>query len=442
MSTTCPYVLLGLPTTASEQDIRHAYRNMLDRVRAGIDGTRSQADHTPLRQLDEARQAYRLLIDNDRRRTYDSQRLAAAPPGRSLHAEARQRPVTGIVAATATRELDVQFEGSGRIYFRIWITNLLLSLLTLGIYSAWAKVRREQYFCRHLRLDGATFDYHANPKAILLGRIVFFLAAGAYSLTRFMPASLAALVTLGAVLLFPWMIVRSLQFRAANTSYRGLRFNFRGRYREALNIYLGYGLLTFLTLGLALPLMLWRQKKFVIEHLGYGANAFGFYATRTMFYKALWLPTLLVFALFGGLFAAFAVFGKSLLLVLTILFVSKLIIPWLILTVLVINFLVIPYTRMRALNVAWSQTRINDVQCVCRQRFPGYAATQLSNGILMLLSFGLFRPWAAVRMLQYRVTHFAIASPGALDGFIAARRKNPAALAGEAAASLDMDVGL
>jgi len=426
-STTCPYVLLGLPTSASEQDIKRAYRVTLDRIRSSID--RSGPD-APVHQLDAARRAYRLLSDAEQRQRYDAER------------QANQVVAKRLAAATTDQEYRLASDASGKVYFRIWITNLLLSLLTLGIYSAWAKVRREQYFHRHLRVDGVALDYHADPKAILRGRIVFFLIVGASSLTRFMPPALGGLVTLGAVLLFPWMIVRSLQFRAANTSYRGLRFAFRGRYREAVSVYLGYGLLSLLTLGLALPLMLWRQKKFAIGHLGYGANSFGFYATRTMFYKALWLPTLLIFGLFGGLVGGLVFFGKSLVFVMTMLIVSKVIIPWLILTFLAINLLIVPYARMRALNVAWSHTRLNDIRFSCRQRFPGYGATHVSNWLMMILSLGLFWPWAVIRMLQYRVAHFGIAAPDSLDDFIAGHRQSPSALGGEAAASLDMDIGL
>ena len=50
------------------------------------------------------------------------------------------------------------FTGSGGEYFKIWIVNLLLTIVTLGIYSAWAKVRRNEYFYRHTRLAGAGFD--------------------------------------------------------------------------------------------------------------------------------------------------------------------------------------------------------------------------------------------------------------------------------------------
>ena len=64
------------------------------------------------------------------------------------------------------------FTGTGREYFGIWIVNILLTILTLGIYSAWAKVRRTRYFYGNTRLAGASFDYHARPVQILIGRIV------------------------------------------------------------------------------------------------------------------------------------------------------------------------------------------------------------------------------------------------------------------------------
>jgi uncharacterized membrane protein YjgN (DUF898 family) len=82
----------------------------------------------------------------------------------------------------APRDPEVlSFHGSGREYFRIWIVNLLLSIVTLGIYSAWAKVRRLNYFYRNTRLAGASFDYHASPIAILKGRIAAALLFGGYT---------------------------------------------------------------------------------------------------------------------------------------------------------------------------------------------------------------------------------------------------------------------
>src|SRR5207342_1173106 len=67
-----------------------------------------------------------------------------------------------------------EFNATGGEYFRIWIVNLLLTIVTLGIYSAWAKVRRLRYFYGSTVLDGHSFEYHGRPLAILKGRLIVF----------------------------------------------------------------------------------------------------------------------------------------------------------------------------------------------------------------------------------------------------------------------------
>ena len=52
----------------------------------------------------------------------------------------------------------VEFTADAGEYFRIWIVNLALTIVTLGIYSAWAKVRKRRYFYGHTRIDGETFE--------------------------------------------------------------------------------------------------------------------------------------------------------------------------------------------------------------------------------------------------------------------------------------------
>ena len=61
--------------------------------------------------------------------------------------------------ANDTATLGLEFHGEGMEYFRIWIVNIFLSIITLGIFSAWAKVRREQYFYGNLRLGEQHFAY-------------------------------------------------------------------------------------------------------------------------------------------------------------------------------------------------------------------------------------------------------------------------------------------
>ena len=65
-----------------------------------------------------------------------------------------------------------QFHGRGGEYFGIWIVNILLTIVTLGLYSPWAHVRNKQYFYGNTDLAGERFEYLATGKQIFLGRLI------------------------------------------------------------------------------------------------------------------------------------------------------------------------------------------------------------------------------------------------------------------------------
>src|SRR5258706_13977989 len=130
----------------------------------------------------------------------------------------------------------VDFTAATDDYVRLCILNLALPVVALGIYSAWAKVRKRRYFYSHTRIDGEGFEYLANPIAILKGRLIAvalfgaFYAAGhfapLYQLILWIPLAIAA----------PWLTVRSLPFNAYNTAYRNIRLRFHGTYQDCLKL--------------------------------------------------------------------------------------------------------------------------------------------------------------------------------------------------------------
>ena len=71
----------------------------------------------------------------------------------------------------------IKFKGQAGEYFGIWIVNLLLTVITIGIYSAWAKVRKKKYFSSNTEIDGHSFGYHATGWQILKGRILVALVS-------------------------------------------------------------------------------------------------------------------------------------------------------------------------------------------------------------------------------------------------------------------------
>ena len=128
----------------------------------------------------------------------------------------------------------VVFTGKAGEYFGIWIVNLLLSIVTLGIYSAWAKVRRKKYFYNNMLIDGVGFDYHASPIAILKGRIIAVVLFILYQVLAGFSPILAGVLLIVFLAALPWIVVRGMTFNARNSSHRGLRFDFDGTYGQAL----------------------------------------------------------------------------------------------------------------------------------------------------------------------------------------------------------------
>lgn len=168
--------------------------------------------------------------------------------------------------------LPVLFTGEAGEYFRIWIVNVLLSIVTLGIYLPWARVRTRQYFYGHTWVDGHTFEYTARPVALLRGFLIvgalFVLYTVSQQVPRYQWISLVLLGLFGV--LYPWLVYRSLRFNAANTVYRGLTFHFHGTAKAAYVPYLLILLTVPFTFGLTYPLAVWMQRRYVLQNLAYG----------------------------------------------------------------------------------------------------------------------------------------------------------------------------
>jgi len=103
----------------------------------------------------------------------------------------------------------VKFTGSAGEYFKIWIVNLFLTIITFGIYSAWAKVRTRRYFYANTSIDGHPFDYLASPVNILKGHLIVGLFFLAYMLSGQFYPELAGVFAVFFYLLFPFLIYRS-----------------------------------------------------------------------------------------------------------------------------------------------------------------------------------------------------------------------------------------
>lgn len=343
-------------------------------------------------------------------------------------------PLAAPAPAPAPRHVFV-FTGTGSEYFRIWIVNLCLSLASLGIYTAWAKVRRLQYFYRNTQLAGAVFDFHGEAKTIFRGRLVAVFMLLLYNYAFGFSALFGVVVVIFLLLTLPWMMRGALRFRLRNTSYRGLHFDFNGSLPVA---YLTYWPVLFLFLlppmiiALALewadiwlawlgllyffwPWMHGRLREYQHAHLRYG-NVDSRYPLRaTAFFKPYFYAVLLglLAILLGGILTGLVLVSSQELLRNTSLQILMSVLAALLFAYLIYLFS-IPYLEARIFNLAWNNTSFPQIKIHSNVPASGYILLLAKNTLLTLLTCGLYRPFAVVAAWRFRLQHMQVETDAGL----------------------------
>jgi len=323
---------------------------------------------------------------------------------------------------TGAPEVALQFTGKAGEYFRIWIVNLCLSIVTLGIYSAWAKVRRKRYFYGSTLLDGSAFEYIGNPVAILKGRLIVVTAVAIYSLSKQVHYAIGLALFAAIVLALPWVIQRALQFNARNSTHRNIRFGFRGSKTQIFGVLAIAGLLVPLTLGLAYPFYFYMKRKLFIDNSSYGDRRFAFSATAGDYYVA---TLKLALAFLGFLAGTVVTLGIG---------------------ALPLYILLSSYAEASFARLAWRNTTLGtgsgEIRFDCRWTTGGLFGLHFGNALGVLFTLGLLIPWAAVRTARYKLGRITLQSEQGLGGFLAAVQEDVGAVGDEAGELLGFDFGL
>jgi uncharacterized membrane protein YjgN (DUF898 family) len=317
----------------------------------------------------------------------------------------------------------VEFRGTGREYFRVWLVNLTLTLLTLGLYGPWAKVRTRRYFHGVTSLAGYSFEYHAAPLRILWGRLLVaaMLAAGVLSVAIGRWAVAAWIVA--AVALFPLAARQAIRFNARNTSWRGVRFNFFASYREAAMACVVWPAAGLATLFL-IPAARGVWDRFRINHLSFdGRKLRTAYSSTRMFatFATGFVLIVGVLVLMIGVTMGVMVFttrmhdvAKHFIIpvdptsfsqVFTLLFGTC-------------AFFIAVFVMQMANNLTLSNTTIEGGHRIVSTASPGRVALiMMGNAALILVTLGLYWPFAKVRLARYRMTRISVIAVGDLDAF-------------------------
>lgn len=342
----------------------------------------------------------------------------------------------------------VRFHAAGHDYARLWAGNVLLLLLTGGLAWPWVVQRREQFFLRNTRVAGHALDYRLEavslwPRFAMSLALLLGVAGAAMGSPR---AGLGALTL--AALVWPLLAWLKVNQKVSAVTWAGRRLWFEGAWH---GVYRALGASVLLALAgvwltamawdrslpvpwwaaaaawaawmVSMPFGLWAQLKYRQEHLRLGPFQMIWKVSRADFMHlvarttawaamvatvlagvgALVLAGLLLWARWrghGGVSgAALGALGGSLLLV------------WLL--------AVVPFARARAGNLVWSKTGNRHMRLRSEVPVRRHTVLSLKMALRLLLTAGLYWPWAVVVLRRARMQSLQVWSRVDVDVLLA-----------------------
>jgi uncharacterized membrane protein YjgN (DUF898 family) len=346
----------------------------------------------------------------------------------------------------------VKFHGNGTEFFAIWIVNLLLSIVTLGIYSAWATVRTNRYFYSNTEIGGHRLAYLAEPIQILIGRLIAFALFAVFVISTSFSPIVAVVASILFALVVPVIIVMGVRFRMRMMAYRNVRFNFTSRIGRAYVVFLLFPILGVMSLYLAMPWVLKKIDEFLYENMTYGDKEFTPQLSAAEYYIAVIVSAVIGF--FGvfliGIVVAVIIggFGASMggdfdpdnLAASAGFFIGMLFA-----FVLYGFIIVVAYSFFNAYirNHIYNNTKINDVAIFASDlKVMDLVLLSITNYLMLLFTLGLAYPWVKVRTTRLLTRSTEISILAGIDDVVAKSGGNENAVADEVIGAFDIDVSL
>jgi uncharacterized membrane protein YjgN (DUF898 family) len=408
-------------------------------------------------------------------------------------------PHAAVASPPTVTAYPITFTGTGSEYFRIWIVNLLLTIVTLGIYHPWAKVRKLRYFYGNTQLAGHTFDFHGSAKGMLRGYGLIAVLFGVYSVASKV-SPVIALVTMALIAaIYPALVWAGQRFRLSQTSWRGLRFAFTGSLAGAYKALLlpalmlaaaigllvlvgqlmpeaastpgvagdgiprravkrldppayvlGLGGLALLVAAAAFPVLMASVKRYQHQHLALGSLRSQFSGGIGPFFGVYLRASLLTLGAIVGMGVVWAVLslgGESVLprrggtLFLMAMVLASFAV------FLIVAFVPTPYIQARLQNLVWNGTSAQppspSVRFESTLRFRTMLGLGIKNWLLTALTLGLYGPFAAIATAKTRLEAVTVHAPTGLGTVTRSAELASKDATGEAAVDLfGVDIGL
>ncbi len=221
-------------------------------------------------------------------------------------------PQPASTAPEANWQQFLSFHGNGKELFIIFLKNFFLTLLTLGIYSFWGKVRTRKFLWANTRLWGEPFEYTGTGRELFFSFLIvmaFFLTMsfGVHFLQVYLPSLLLGffplLLMLGLLFLVHFATYRTLRYRLSRTKWRGIRGNMAGKATHYAGWALLYTPVVIFSLGLLTPWVISRLVGYIVNNIHFGNQPLQFSGKAKDLYKIFFISIGILLVLFAALVA-------------------------------------------------------------------------------------------------------------------------------------------
>jgi len=351
----------------------------------------------------------------------------------------------------------LEFTGSGGEYFRVWIVNILLSIVTLGFYTPLARRRTAQYFYGHTLVAGSPLEFTAQTKRMLIGFILFVVLYGALKVaSETGQDTMVAVMMLGGAVLAPYFWASAMRFRFNATRWRGVRLQFTAGWGEVYRASLPAFLLALVWFGAVMQIQSLLESKAtgsgaIAAAVGVAAGLVSIVCAMRLEYNykslmvargriggqpgrwkpqfsdfvGIWLATLGVF-LAGALLVGVAIgvtLGGSFALMKNMKgggMGAVLMAVAMVVAVFFMLFLVSAparaYREARMFQLVWNNIGVSKVaRFKCHLRPWRYVGLRVKNVFLVLLTLGFYRPFARVSEYRMKSESVTLHVKGGLD---------------------------
>lgn len=359
--------------------------------------------------------------------------------------------MTEITAGSAAaKTVPIEFSGQKMEYTKLWLVNMLLTIITFGIYSAWAKVRNTQYLYGHTQVDGHRLRYLATPMQILRGRIIAVILFAIYASINSLNPKVGLVATLMLLGAMPWLIIQGIKFSLRMTAYRDVRFSFNATYLKTLGYFFLLPLVGTFTFGLAMPWVVQRIHKFIYDNISYGGKPFQLNSRAGYYYLA-------VLATFGAAISAVIVVSIISSIVATPDFLVQLanteeqaraaviatLAPIFVLAIFVVNYLVAAVFIGMIRNHIMNNLKVENVVSFQSDiRIPAFAWLNISNALLIVLTLGLGYPATQIRKNAFLAAATQVNLEPQIDSLVNTVSDQDSAIGEEVAGLFDADLSL